>query len=195
MSTAPLALKTLRCVNTWGLGNPNKKVLLLEEANRCWLWWFYFYNWKGVVNVVYAQCECINLLHDELLLALSSYKDLIVETIFLEFVLWRLENIWFRYSKKVAYEGRRSDAPSSSLIDSTISPKVKIIVFFSTSTTPSSSSSSGIWVSLNLMKCYFRGYPSRVIWVNGHFQIVITIDIVPHNTKYKAQHGLHLIDH
>jgi hypothetical protein len=47
------------------------------------------------------------------------------------------------------------------------------------------SSPSGIWVSLNVMKCSFRGYPSRIVWTNNHFQIVIIIDIVP--GQYKIQ--------
>jgi len=40
-----------------------------------------------------------------LLLTFSLCKDF-VDTRVLELVLWRPQNIWFRYSKKVAYEGR-----------------------------------------------------------------------------------------
>jgi hypothetical protein len=46
-------------------------------------------------------------------------------------------------------------------------------------------SSFGIWVSLNVMKCSLRGYPSKIVRTNNHFQIVIIIDIVPR--QYKIQ--------
>jgi hypothetical protein len=48
------------------------------------------------------------------------------------------------------------------------------------------SSSSSIWVSLNVMKCFLRGYPSKIVWTNDHFQIVIIIDIVPGQYKIKS---------
>jgi hypothetical protein len=35
-----------------------------------------------------------------------------------------------------------------------------------------------MWVSLNAMKCFIRGYPSRIILTNDHFQVVITIDTI-----------------
>jgi len=36
---------------------------------------------------------------------ISSWKDLVVERRVFKFVIWRPQNLWFRYSKKVAYGG------------------------------------------------------------------------------------------
>jgi len=44
------------------------------------------------------------MLHHELLSTFSLWKD-VVEIRVLEFVFWKPQNKWFRYSKKVAYEG------------------------------------------------------------------------------------------
>ncbi len=67
--------------------------------------------------------------------------------------------------------------------------------FFFTPTTPTSSTSN-MWVSLNAMRCFIKGYPSRIFWASGHFQMVI---IVWHNhwtnTRCKAQHGPPQADH
>ncbi len=61
---------------------------------------------------------------------------------------------------------------------------MKGIYFFFTLITLTSSTSS-MWVSLNAMRCFLRGYPSRIVWTNNHFQMVITTDIIA--GKYKMQ--------
>jgi hypothetical protein len=54
---------------------------------------------------------CIMWVHQSIVrwIAINTFfvKNLVVETRILELILWRLQSIWFRYSKKVAYERRQ----------------------------------------------------------------------------------------
>ncbi len=47
-------------------------------------------------------------------------------------------------------------------------------------------SSSGIWISFIAIRCSLRGYSSKIIWANDHFQIIITINRISRQFKIQS---------